>query len=113
MRQSATVPAWVEALFGLTETHEAAWKILREASPMHHVHPGLPPYLLVHGTKDDKVPFEQSVLFQTKMKAAGNACDLIVVEGGAHGMGGWAKLDPGYADKLVEWLRRTLGPGKS
>jgi hypothetical protein len=42
------------------------------------------------------------------MKAAGNRCDLIAIEGGAHGMGGWQKLDPQYPDKLVAWLRETL-----
>ena len=108
VRAAATVPAWMEGLFGLTETNEATWKVLRAASPHHHVRPGLAPYLLIHGTKDDKVPFQQSVAFQAKMKAAGNACDLVVIEGGAHGMGGWETIDPGYKDKLVGWLRRTL-----
>jgi dipeptidyl aminopeptidase/acylaminoacyl peptidase len=68
----------------------------------------MPPYLLVHGTKDDKVPFEQSVKFQEKMKAAGNVCDLITIEGGSHGMGGWEKIDPSYKEKLIGWLRKTM-----
>jgi alpha-L-fucosidase 2 len=103
----------VEALFGLTELNDAAWKVLREASPLTHVHKGLPPYLLIHGTKDDKVPFEQSVKFQKKMKATGNVCDLITVEGGAHGMGGWEKIDPSYKEKLVAWLHKTLAAKSS
>lgn len=109
VRQSATVPAWLQALFGLTETNEATWRVLREASPMSQVKGGLPPYLLIHGTKDDKVPFEQSVRFQEKMRAAGNVCELIVIEGGAHGMGGWDKLAPDYAEKMIAWLRATVG----
>ncbi|MCX6906747.1 MAG: alpha/beta hydrolase [Verrucomicrobia bacterium] len=108
VRQSKTIPAWVEALFGLTELNDAAWKVLREASPMTRVRKGMPPFLLIHGTKDDKVPFEQSLKFQEKMKAAGNVCDLIVVEGGIHGMGGWEKIDPSYKEKLVAWLHKTL-----
>ncbi len=108
VKQSKTIPTWVAALFGLTELNDATWKVLREASPLTHVHKGLPPYLLIHGTKDDKVPFEQSPKFQEKMKAAGNVCDLIVVEGGGHGMGGWEKIDPSYKEKLVTWLRGTL-----
>jgi alpha-L-fucosidase 2 len=98
----------MEALFGLTELNDAALKVLREASPTTYVRKGLPPYLLIHGTKDDKVPFEQSLKFQEKMKAAGNVCDLIVIEGGAHGMGGWEKIDPSYKEKLVAWLRTAL-----
>jgi dipeptidyl aminopeptidase/acylaminoacyl peptidase len=54
------------------------------------------------------VPFEQSLKFQETMKAAGNVCDLVVIEGGAHGMGGWEKIDPSYKEKLVTWLRKTL-----
>ena len=108
VQQSPSVPAWVTPLFGIVEMNNAAWLALRDASPINHIRPGLPPYLLIHGTKDDKVPFEQSLLFQEKMKAAGNACDLIAIPGGAHGMGGWEKLDPGYKDKLVAWLREKL-----
>ncbi len=108
VRQSPGIPVWVEALFGLTELNDAAWKILREASPTTGVREGLPPYLLIHGTKDDKVPLDQSVKFQEKMKAAGNVCDMIAVEGGAHGMRTWEKLDPSYKEKLVAWLERTL-----
>jgi acetyl esterase len=100
--------ASMEALFGLTELNDAAWKTLREASPIRYVRQGLPPYLLVHGTKDPTVPFEQSLKFQEKMKAAGNVCDLIAVEGGVHGMGGWEKVDPSYKEKLIAWLRKTL-----
>jgi len=98
----------MEALFGLTELNDAAWKVLREASPITYVHKGLPPYLLIHGTKDTTVPFEQSLKFQEKMKAAGNVCDLIAVEGGIHGMGGWEKIDPSYKEKLIAWLHKTL-----
>ena len=108
VRECPSAPAWVKPLFGVTELNDAAWQALRDASPINQIRPGLPPYLLIHGTKDDKVPFEQSLRFQAKMKAASNTCDLIAIEGGAHGMGGWEKLDPGYKDKLIAWLREKL-----
>ena len=109
VRQSPSVPVWVEALFGLKQLDDAAWKTLREASPISYVRPGLPPYLLIHGTQDDKVPFAQSLRFWEQMHAAGNACELIAIDGGAHGMGGWERIDPSYKDQLVAWLRATLG----
>ena len=108
VRQSPTAPSWLQPLFGLTELNDAAWLALRDASPINQIRPGLPPYLLIHGTKDDKVPFEQSLRFQAKMKSAGNTCDLITIEGGTHGMGGWEKLDSGYKDKLIAWLHEKL-----
>lgn len=57
VKQSKAVPPWVQALFGLTELNEVAWNTLREASPIGQIRGDLPPYLLVHGTKDNTVPF--------------------------------------------------------
>ena len=98
----------LSALLGMTEMNEAAWAALRAASPTTHLRKGLPPFLQLHGTKDAQVDYEQSVRFQARMKALGNTCDLITIPEGAHGMGGWDKLVPDYADQLVVWLRRTL-----
>jgi len=44
-----------------------------------------------------------------KMKAAGNECDLIVVEGGAHGMGGWEKVDATYKSNTTRSATPTRG----
>ena len=98
----------MEALFGLTELNDDARKILHEASPSTYVKAGLPPFLLIHGDKDDKVPYAQSPMFQEKMKAAGNVCDLITIPGGIHGMGSWDKLGSDYATQMIEWLRKTM-----
>lgn len=95
-------------LIGTEELNDAAWKKLAEISPMNHIGPGLPPFLQLHGDKDETVPIEQSITFQAKMKAAGNQCDLITIPGGIHGMGGWLKLSPDYQDQLIAWLRKTL-----
>jgi len=98
----------MQALLGLTELNDEAWKQLREASPSTYVRSGTPPFLLMHGTKDAQVPYEQSVRFQEQMKAAGNACDLITINEGAHGMGSWEKLGSDYQQQLVTWLKKTL-----
>lgn len=98
----------MEALFGLTELNDEARKVLSEGSPSTYVKPGLPPFLLIHGDKDDKVPYEQSPMFQAKMKAAGNVCDLITIPGGIHGMGAWDKLGSDYAQQMIAWLKKTM-----
>lgn len=100
------------ALLGLTELNDAAWKTLREASPSSYVRSGLPPFLLIHGTRDEQVPYEQSVRFQEKMKSAGNVCELYTIPEGRHGMGGWDRFHPQYKTFMVDWLKRTLGPGR-
>lgn len=56
-----------------------------EISPCHHVRPGLPPTLVIHGTADTTVPFENAERFTRLMQAAGNHCELIAAEGQGHG----------------------------
>jgi len=96
------------ALLGLKTIDDAAWKTLHDASPINHVHAKMPPFYLIHGTKDARVPHEQSVLFQKKMQAAGNVCDLLSIEDGAHGMATWDKLGREYRPQLIKWLKDTL-----
>jgi alpha-L-fucosidase 2 len=98
----------MQGLFGLTELNDDAWKRLQGASPSTYVRAGMPPYLLIHGDKDQQVPYAQSTRFQEQMKAAGNSCELITIAEGAHGMGGWDKLGSNYQSQLVVWLRKTL-----
>jgi acetyl esterase len=102
------LPPWTTALFGIAELNDAASKTLRDASPTSYLRKGLPPYLLIHGTKDEQVPYEQSVKFQAKMQAFGNTCDFITVKDGVHGMGGWAKLGSDYQERMIAWLKKTL-----
>lgn len=54
-------------------------------SPCHHVRGGLAPTLLLHGTADTTVPFENARRFTDLMQAAGNTCELVPFEGLAHG----------------------------
>lgn len=96
------------ALLGRTHADEAALALLREASPLAHVKPGLPPFLLVHGNADNVVPYDQSLKLQARLKAAGVRCDLLTIEQGGHGMLGWKSLGSDYQDQIVAWLKRTL-----
>ncbi len=60
-------------------------RIAREASPVTHVTPDDPPVLLVHGDKDDIVPFELSEKFAEALSRAGIPAKLIRVRGARHG----------------------------
>lgn len=82
---------------------------LEKASPIYHAQKSMPPILLIHGTRDAQVPYEQSVRMQAKLKELGVPCDLITVQDGAHGMGSWDKLpSQEWKPKLVDWLRARL-----
>jgi acetyl esterase/lipase len=83
---------------------------LRDLSPINHVHPGLPPFLLIHGTADKLYP--QSLNFQKKLKENGVPCDLITVTNAPHAIMDWEKIDTSYKGQMTDWLKRTLAGGK-
>jgi acetyl esterase/lipase len=97
-------------LFGITQVDDQTKPILWAASPAAYVRPGLPPFLLVHGDADPRVPYQQDIAFRAKLLAAGVPCELITIPGGTHGMITWQKIDPGYKDQVVAWLQKTLPP---
>jgi alpha-L-fucosidase 2 len=85
-------------------------KLLAEASPATCVRPGLPPFLLLHGNADDRIPYQQSVNILDRLKAAGVPSELITIEGGGHGMSSWGKLGSDYTAQLIAWFNKTLKP---
>ena len=59
---------------------------LTKASPVSYVSPDDPPFLIVHGTRDELVPFSQSATFAQRLKAAGVRAELVQVTGGTHAL---------------------------
>jgi acetyl esterase/lipase len=55
-----------------------------QASPVTHVHPGAPPFLLLHGTADRLIPCVQSERLHAALTAAGVDVDLELLEGAGH-----------------------------
>ena len=80
---------------------EAAAKSI---SPMYHVKPGLPPFLLIHGDADSLIPTEQSTRFVAALQAAGNSADLIIKPGGDHS---WPTIKE-EIEKLAQWFDAKL-----
>lgn len=78
-------PAGV-ALFGGRE---------RELSPRHHLRPGLPPMLLLHGAADAWVPMAGAERFVREAKAAGNRAELVDFAGRGHAFFNSADYRPG------------------
>jgi acetyl esterase len=87
---------------------------LRELSPIRWVSDGAPPFLLIHGTADQVVPFQQSVDLCDAMQKAGSTCELYSVKGVGHGLRGWesAKGMTAYKARMVSWLGQELKPSK-
>jgi acetyl esterase/lipase len=54
------------------------------ASPLSHVHAEAPPFLCMHGTADQVVPFRHSELLAAALREVGVRCDLHPVAGADH-----------------------------
>ncbi|MDY0165053.1 MAG: alpha/beta hydrolase [Thermoguttaceae bacterium] len=63
-------------------------EMAREASPITYVSAGDPPFLIVHGTADQTVPFEQAEMFYEALKKAGVEVTFVRIVGGSHAVGG-------------------------
>ena len=108
--RSKTVPDTMQSFFGLTDSNSDNEAALHRLSPYFMIHRNLPPFLLLHGTADEQVPYEQSPRFCQALKAAGDRCELYTVSGARHGIGQWEQHPDqlGYKVKMVEWLTQTL-----
>lgn len=89
------------------EAAPARWS---EASPIEHVHPGLPPIFVLQGTRDFLVPHAQATSFAERLAAAGAPHRLEIVEGGVHG---FDRIAPDERAKALiiearEFLRTVL-----
>lgn len=95
---------------GVTAVDATTLPRIREASPVTHLHEGMPPYLLIHGETDPGVPLSQSQEMCEKMRARGLKCELFVVPGAGHGMETWEKTPEFRAWKapFLAWLAKLF-----
>jgi acetyl esterase/lipase len=69
-----------------------------------------PPTMLIHGTEDTDVPYQQSVMMAEQFKKHGVEHELVTITGGEHGLGGGDPklIDAAYASAL-EFVKRHMG----
>jgi acetyl esterase/lipase len=58
---------------------------VQAANPITYVKPGVPPTLILHGTKDAAIPAQQSVLLFQALAGSGTEVTLCLIEGLGHG----------------------------
>jgi pectinesterase len=87
--------------------------VLRSISPIHFVNADCPPVVLVHGTDDTSVPYDQSVRLMAKLQEHNVRCELVTLKGAGHRIAEWERYDAAYQDKLIDLLKQTLDSKRS
>ena len=97
----------VQQLVGGDPTADpSARKLADRASPITHVGPDAPPFLLVHGTADDLVDTDQTARFAEALRKAGNDVEIAWVPGAGHA--GPAFWGPDMQARYATFLDRHL-----
>ncbi len=95
--------------FGVDQLDEEGLAKLHALAPAAAVHAGMPPFLCIHGTKDDQVDYNQSVAMCEAMRKVGASCQTITIEGGGHGMSNWRTPEmQHWKPEMISWLKTTL-----
>lgn len=93
-------------------TSDLGSEVLKQASPLSHVSPDDPPFLILQGEKDGLVPPSQSQALYDRLVAAGVPAELVMVRNAGHGFrpqGG--QPSPSRAEitrMMVEFFSRQL-----
>ena len=84
---------------------------LKQLSPQTWVTKDAPPFLMIHGTADMLVPYEQSEGMCGALRGSGSNCELIAVNGAGHGMNFWEGQQPmmAYKAQMMTWVKDRLG----
>jgi acetyl esterase len=107
-------PHEVLDLIGIKQVNAETAPLLIKASPVIYVSKDSPPFLLIHGSKDEDVPYDQSVEMCDRMKEVGARCDLVTVPGAPHGMDHWEPHPEWhwYKKAMVNWLEKAMANGR-
>jgi acetyl esterase/lipase len=88
---------WPREISGHDPDTENSW--FDSYCPLRNLTRRYPPTLLIHGTEDTDVPYEQSKLMAAKLAEAGVEHTFLTVPGAGHGLSG---IDPGEVKKIHE-----------
>ncbi len=76
----------VEKFIGKTRLQHP--ESFERASPIHYLTADDAPTMIIHGTRDQMIPYEQATDFLEACKKIGVECQLLAIKNGGHGGGG-------------------------
>ncbi|MEQ8786892.1 MAG: alpha/beta hydrolase [Pirellulaceae bacterium] len=99
---------WPKAVSGWDPQEEA--EKFAPYMPLKNVTADYPPTLMIHGTKDTDVPYENSTLMAEQFNRHGVKHELLTIDGGEHGLGGGdpEKINQAY-NSAIAFIKRRLG----
>ena len=78
------------------------------ASPLNWINPDSAPILAIHGTRDQNVPFEQSLYLVERLRSVGVDAEMETIAEAGHGFNG-ADEERAFA-RTLDFLNRKLKP---
>lgn len=87
--------------------------VAAQASPISHVSPGAPPFLLLHGRADQLIPCIQSERLFDALTAAGVDTELHLYDGANHMWLGAPGAAADAVDRTIDFLQHQLGVPQS
>lgn len=104
---SATSPTFEQSMLDYLDCAARDCERATDASPQTLVGEDAPPFLIVHGTREQLIPVQQATAFIGALAAAGSPATRELIDSEAHSIG---LLDDALAGRLAEWLRGMLVP---
>jgi acetyl esterase/lipase len=99
---------WPKEVTGHDPDTESTW--FDPYCPNRNVSKSFPPTLLIHGTNDTDVPYEQSKMMAERLEAAGAKPELVTATGAGHGLSGIARAEvQRINDRAAAFLKSHLG----
>lgn len=88
-----------------TPADEMDAKTKKDVSPISFVSQGDPPIMQVHGDKDNIVPLKHARNMHQRLKSVGVKTELVIIEGGTHGVAG---AGPQVTNRAGTFVREQL-----
>ncbi len=95
-----------------TPDHHLVKDHWREVSPYHHVDRGVPPSLVLVGSRDPEVPVATVEAYCEALEAAGGNCDIALYEGESHGFFNKPGMRDATNQRILKFLASLFYPGR-